>query len=80
MRNVFILLFLALLNVCTGPDKSKPEKERPIMEKYTVGPDNPVEQKEGLVYFSGNNGGSCENRSEGLPDSATIIRATSESS
>lgn len=72
MRNVIILLALALLNACHGPVKSRPEKEQPINGKSTANPDSSTVKKEGLIYFSGNNGLTWENRSEGLPDSAAI--------
>lgn len=72
MKSAIILLFLVLLEACTGPGRSRIEKEQSIREKSIVPSGSSMEKKAGLVYFSGNNGLSWENRSEGLPDSASI--------
>lgn len=72
MRNILILLILALLNTCHRPSRNSNEKEQPINGKSIANPDSSTKKKEGLVYFSGNYGLTWENRSEGLPDSADI--------
>lgn len=71
MQNLTVLFFLAVLFSCGGQPISMAEKE-PERDNSSTAPDPSMEMKEGIIYFSADQGLSWEDKSDGLPPDATL--------
>ena len=72
MRILTLLIVCSVLISCNGYNKSKTEIESKKIESIVAPIVNPPETKNGIVYFSYNNGGTWQNKSEGLPDTINV--------
>ncbi len=75
MKNIIILLLFTLLNSCNGQTKGTIVTESKKRDSAnTINPSKSSEKNDGLIYFSLDNGLTWENKSDGLPDTATLGR------
>jgi photosystem II stability/assembly factor-like uncharacterized protein len=72
MKNLTLILLLIILSSCNWSPKSKIQNEAKSEGASTNIHNNLVETKDGIIYFSLNNGLTWENKSDGLPDTISI--------
>ncbi|MCK9206397.1 MAG: hypothetical protein M0P66_04720 [Salinivirgaceae bacterium] len=66
-----IFLLIALIS-CNGQTKNSVKKEPSVIITDTLNLKKTIEENEGIVYFSYDNGVNWENKSYGLPDKISI--------
>ncbi len=72
MRKLAVIIFLTILCSCNRQTKNSNEGESESDSILLAVPANQIKETDGIVYFSGDNGLTWKNKSEGLPQKTTL--------
>jgi hypothetical protein len=72
MRYSILLLLLIILNACNGQSTRTTEPQSSELGTPPLLLTESSEAEKGIIYFSGDNGMTWENRSHGLPEKISI--------